>query len=70
MSGESRYVLLQVEGALLRRLGYRRDTLGTEGIVPQHNISDEHIAAVIGAMQDEIQLGCPTGYMVNLCRWR
>jgi AraC family transcriptional regulator len=58
-SGASKYVLLQVEGALLRRLGYRCDTLGTADIVPQHNISDEHIAALIGAMQDEIQLGCP-----------
>ncbi len=70
MSSASRYVLLQVEGALLRRLGYRCDTLGTADIVPQHNISDEQIAALIG-MHDEIQLAAqPIGYMVSLCCWR
>jgi AraC-like DNA-binding protein len=58
VSGASRFVLVQLEGPLIRR-AHRRDTFGTEDIVPQHNIRNARIAALVEAMQDEIRLGCP-----------
>lgn len=60
-SGAFEAILVQLDRPLVSRLLPGRDTLDTRAISPQHNIAEAHAAALLCAMQDEIQAGCPAG---------
>jgi AraC family transcriptional regulator len=61
LSGMHEAILVQVDGQLVDQVVPGRDTLDTGVVVPQHDVSEERVAALMRAMQEEIEAGCPSG---------
>ncbi len=67
-AGVFKAILVQLDGPLISQLLPGRETLDTRVISPQHSITEEHIAALLRAMRDEMRpVARHAGFMLSRC---